>query len=44
MPSATLKKTTARPSMEGAPLYYFALVAQKTAKIPKEFLTACGIE
>lgn len=27
-----------RLSMEGTPLYYFALVAQKTAEIPRDFL------
>lgn len=38
-----LERYRHRLSMEGVPLYYFALVAQKTAKIPKEFLAACGI-
>ncbi|WP_145120995.1 class I SAM-dependent DNA methyltransferase [Rosistilla oblonga] len=32
-----------RLSMEGTPLYYFALVAQKTADIPNDFLQANGI-
>ena len=33
-----------RLSMEGTPLYYFALVAQKTAEIPPDFLQLHGIE
>ncbi|MFT5125186.1 MAG: hypothetical protein ACI97B_003830, partial [Verrucomicrobiales bacterium] len=33
-----------RLSMEGMPLYYFALVAQKTAKIPANFLEVNGID
>ena len=33
-----------RFSMEGTPLFYFALVAKKTAKIPESFLAEHGIE
>jgi len=33
-----------RLSMEGTPLYYFALVAQKTAKIPADFLEEKELE
>lgn len=33
-----------RLSMEGTPLYYFALVAQKTAEIPADFLQVNQIE
>lgn len=33
-----------RLSMEGTPLYYFALVAQKTAKIPADLLQRLEIE
>jgi len=33
-----LEKYQHRLSMEGNPLYYFALIAQKTAKIPDDFL------
>lgn len=33
-----------RFSMEGTPLFYFALVAQKTADIPADFLESHGIE
>ena len=33
-----------RLSMEGTPLYYFAIVAQKTAEIPADFLEAHEIE
>ena len=33
-----LEKYRHRLSMEGVPLFYFALVAQKTAEIPDEFL------
>lgn len=33
-----------RLSMEGTPLYYFALVAQKTAEIPEDFLLRHEIE
>ena len=31
-------------SMEGNPLHYFALVAQKTAEIPNDFLKRLEIE
>jgi SAM-dependent methyltransferase len=39
-----LERYRHRLSMEGAPLYYFALVAEKTAEIPAEFLQKHGIE
>lgn len=39
-----LEKYRHRLSMEGTPLYYFALVANKTAKIPDDFLREHGIE
>ena len=39
-----IEKYRHRLSMEGAPLYYFALVAQKTAKIPEDFLQRHQIE
>lgn len=32
-----------RLSMEGAPLFYFALVGQKTAEIPADFLETVGL-
>ncbi|MEZ5325204.1 MAG: hypothetical protein R3F19_09080 [Verrucomicrobiales bacterium] len=32
-----------RLSMEGAPLFYFALVGQKTATIPADFLETVGL-
>lgn len=35
-----LERYRHRLSMEGVPLYYFALVAQKTAAIPEDFLRA----
>lgn len=39
-----LEKYRHRLSMEGTPLYYFALVAQKTAEIPEDFLVRFEIE
>ncbi len=39
-----LEKYRHRLSMEGMPLYYFALVARKTADIPDDFLARHGIE
>jgi len=39
-----LEKYRHRLSMEGTPLYYFALVAQKTADIPEDFLVRFEIE
>lgn len=33
-----------RLSMEGTPLFYYALVARKTAEIPDDFLQSVGIE
>ncbi|WP_417848277.1 class I SAM-dependent DNA methyltransferase [Thalassoglobus sp.] len=39
-----LEKYRHRLSMEGVPLYYFALVARKTAEIPDNFLEMHGIE
>lgn len=39
-----LEKYGHRLSMEGVPLYYFALVAQKTAEIPDDFLDRHGIK
>ncbi len=38
-----LERYRHRLSMDGVPLYYFALVAQKTAEIPDEFLTLCDV-
>jgi hypothetical protein len=29
--------------MEGTPLYYFALVGQKAAQIPEDFLESIGV-
>ena len=39
-----LERYRHRLSMEGVPLYYFALVVQKTAEIPEDFLDKYGIE
>jgi SAM-dependent methyltransferase len=39
-----IEKYRHRLSMEGTPLFYFALVAQKTAEIPDDFLLQHGIE
>ena len=39
-----LEKYRHRLSMEGQPLFYFALVAQKTAEIPEDFLKRYEIE
>ena len=39
-----LERYRHRLSMEGVPLYYFALVVQKTAEIPKDFLAKHGID
>jgi len=39
-----LERYRHRLSMEGVPLYYFSLVAQKMANIPEEFLQSCGGE
>ncbi len=39
-----LEKYRHRLSMEGSPLFYFALVAQKTAEIPEDFLERFEIE
>lgn len=39
-----LEKYRHRLSMEGTPLYYFALVANKTAEIPNDFLRRHEIE
>ncbi len=39
-----LEKYRHRLSMEGHPLFYFALVAQKTAEIPEDFLKRYEIE
>ena len=39
-----LEKYRHRLSMEGQPLFYFALVAQKTADIPEDFLARFEIE
>lgn len=39
-----MEKYRHRLSMEGAPLYYFALIAQKTAEIPDDFLERYDIE
>ncbi|MGD1866256.1 MAG: class I SAM-dependent DNA methyltransferase [Phormidesmis sp.] len=39
-----LERYRHRLSIEGVPLYYFALVAQKTAKIPDNFLQVNNIE
>ncbi|MCA9259603.1 MAG: methyltransferase domain-containing protein [Planctomycetales bacterium] len=39
-----MEKYRHRLSMEGAPLFYFALVAQKTAAIPDDFLQLRGID
>ncbi|MCA9044783.1 MAG: class I SAM-dependent methyltransferase [Planctomycetaceae bacterium] len=39
-----LEKYRHRLSMEGTPLYYYVLVAQKTAEIPDDFLQQYGID
>ena len=39
-----LERYRHRLSMEGVPLYYFALVVQKTAELPDDFLGKYGIE
>jgi len=39
-----MEKYRHRFSMEGTPLYYFALVAQKTAEIPDDFVDQFEIE
>ncbi len=39
-----LERYRHRLSIEGVPLYYFALVARKTADIPETFLTMCDVE
>ncbi len=39
-----LERYRHRLSMEGQPLYYFALVGQKTAEIPTDFLQQCEID
>ncbi|MBX2818413.1 MAG: hypothetical protein KTR29_01990 [Rhodothermaceae bacterium] len=39
-----LERYRHRLSMEGVPLYYFALVVQKTAELPEDFLNKYGIE
>jgi len=39
-----LEKYRHRLSMEGIPLYYYAVVARKTAAIPKDFLKTHGID
>lgn len=39
-----LERYRHRLSMEGTPLYYFALVAQKTAAIPEDFLSQHNVE
>ncbi len=39
-----LERYRHRLSMEGTPLFYFALVAEKTADIPSDFLESHGIE
>ena len=39
-----LERYRHRLSMEGSPLYYFALVAQKSAEVPDEFLSWLEIE
>ncbi|MCH1505280.1 MAG: class I SAM-dependent methyltransferase [Verrucomicrobiales bacterium] len=38
-----LERYRHRLSMEGTPLYYFALVGQKTAEIPANFLETIGV-
>ncbi len=38
-----LERYRHRLSMEGVPLYYFALVAQKTSEIPLDFLAVNGL-
>lgn len=38
-----LERYRHRLSMEGAPLYYFSLVARKTAPIPEDFLRRCDL-
>ncbi len=39
-----LERYRHRLSMEGSPLYYFALVVQKTAEIPGDFITSHEID
>ena len=39
-----LERYRHRLSMEGVPLYYFALVVQKMAELPEDFLDQYGIE
>lgn len=39
-----LEKYRHRLSIEGAPLFYFALVARRTSEIPDSFLTDIGVE
>jgi SAM-dependent methyltransferase len=39
-----LERYRHRLSMEGVPLFYYGLVAQKTASIPRDLMTKCGIE
>ena len=38
-----IEKYQHRLSMEGTPLYYFALVGRKTAQIPEDFLESIGV-
>ena len=39
-----IEKYRHRLSMEGAPLYYFALVARKVGEIPEELVESIGFE